>query len=395
MATRKKARRKSTRETERKKKKRASARDPSPRKKKAKAKQKPAVKSRAKKPAPAKVKKSRAAEETKKRRGRSHPPIPSAPVQSKRRETPSRWYLDLGKREAREMFPDEGDSEQQAQAYDFRVQTVARKRALEVDYLRNAVKKIRPLVTGFEASDGFDLRHPERWTKQQADKVRAFSQELGSILSQSHVIARPRSKQSREALEVFTGQRFKGQKGWIVHVPKPDETTVRVKGGKVEISRAVRGAQVLDRFYLFEEIFGIKPDTWDDILEMTRILIGKKRYRDSYLYDEDYASTVRKMPDGFYTLWVETQGDTGAPVRRELLLDNLTFYEQAYGNKNSDTWKGGGFEEVILGFHWQGLDGSKAMQRRMQLVAQRLRAEKERKLERARHRRKVTRRASL
>lgn len=292
------------------------------------------------------------------------------------------------------MFPDEGTDEQRVLAADFRLNTVAKKRALELDYLRTAVKRLRRVVEGFESDDGYNLRHPEFWTKQQADRVRAFSQELGAIMSQPHKIVRPRSKRSAVSLEVFTGQRFKRQKAWIVHVPAAEESTVKITSdGKVEVKRKVRGGEVVDRFYLFEEIFGQRPETWEEIVEMTRILVGEKKYRDSHLYDEDYAPMVRVMPKGLYTLWVETQGDTDAPVKRELLIRRLREFQDTYGNALSDTWKGGGFEDVILGFHWQGTNRDTAMAKRQALVAERNAAARERRLQRQARRRLITRRA--
>lgn len=373
-----------------------------------------ASKKRRGKSAPKKHKQSRSRESESKRQRRPRapskptrakaPPVPRReapllPVHARRRiaraiRGPQKWFRDIGRREAESMFPDEGTDEQRVQAADFRLNVIAKKRALELDYLRQAVKRLRPLVKGFEAGDGYDLHHPEYWTKQQADRVRAFSQELGAILSQPHKIVRPRSKRTAVSLEVFTGQRFKGQKAWVVHVPKAEETTVKVtSAGKVEVVRKVRGGEVVDRFYLFEEIFGRKPETWEEIVEMTRIMTGLKKYKESFLYDEDQAEFVRVMPKGLYTLWVETQGDTDAPVKRELLIRRLQEYEQTYGNARSDLWKGGGFDEVILGFHWQGTNRDAAMVRRQQLVAERNAAARERRLTRQARRRKITRRA--
>lgn len=330
---------------------------------------------------------------------------PSAPVPTSRERTPAarrevsripqRWYRETGRREAESMFPDEGNDEQRVQAADFRLNVIAKKRALELDYLRTSVKRLRKIVEGFAAEDGYDLRHPEFWTKQQADRVRAFSHEVGSIMSQPHKLVRPRSKRSTVSLEVFTGQRFKKQKAWIVHVPAAEESTVKItSSGKVEVVRKVRGGEVVDRFYLFEEIFGRRPETWDEIVEMTRILVGEKKYRQSYLYDPDYAESVRVMPKGLYTLWVETQGDTDAPVKRELLIRRLREFQDTYGNAMSSTWKGGGFEDVILGFHWQGTNRDAAMAKRQRLVAERNAAARERRLQRQARRRFITRRAT-
>lgn len=310
---------------------------------------------------------------------------------------PQRWYTDTGREQAEakalERLPTATDEAREALRDD--LQAIAR--ADEKLYLRESVKKLRRMFDGFGA-EHYDLRHPELWTRAQVTKVKEFYGTVAQVFSQPHVtLVTPRSRRSRIALESFTGQRYKNQRAFAVALPSAD-STVSVRDGVVEILRKVHRGKLVDQFFLFEEVFGIRPEGWRDIIEMTQIMVGttlKERmakYRKSYLFDADQEVTLRDMPEGFYTIWSEVNGDIGIPVRKQFLARQMREWFEAYGQEASATYHEG-FDEVILGFHYQSTirTDKDALRRKAELDSDRRTKQAERRKEWRARRRRVRR----
>lgn len=67
------------------------------------------------------------------------------------------------------------------------------------------IEGLRNLVTGFEKSDGFDLRKPEKWTAAQRRKIRVAFKRLEILQAQPKRIVRAKGSNLRKLQEAFHG----------------------------------------------------------------------------------------------------------------------------------------------------------------------------------------------
>lgn len=212
-------------------------------------------------------------------------------------------------------------------------------RAKKFDYLNRTVKDLRKFFAGFDARDGYDLRHPERLSAQRVKAITQYGGHLHSMMATPHVrVSKPRSKKKQAALESFTGQRYSGTKKPRAYVISVDneaaqlDTKVSVtKSGQVRIERQVGKAHLVDQYYLFADN-GFPPSSFrsfDDVLKASRHLVKKV------------------LPPGFYTLWSAKHGSIWIPMDRDDILRNL--------NKNTgESNEREGFPNDLLGFKFQG-----------------------------------------
>jgi hypothetical protein len=257
---------------------------------------------------------------------------------SARAARPANWFLDLGAERARELSrraPVPWTPE--------RISHYKRlKRLSEADYLTRAVlgekdpitgKRsggLRDYIKGFEASDGYDMRHPERLTARHAAEIRKYGSYLHTLQSQPYVKVAPRNAKEKRALQERTGQYLKRQKRFVYHVERPGSTKVTFKKGVLEERERVSGAEIVRQYYFFRDFNnGRQPKTFRAMVNITE----KKM--------------LPAMPDRYYTFWTDLHGAIGAPFPRKTLLRELQRYENQYGGHK-------GFAEGLLGFVFQG-----------------------------------------
>lgn len=252
---------------------------------------------------------------TRKKTSKSSPPRPSK--KSSRIATPRRgstgpaaWYIDIRDRIARQA---------------------------ELDYLIRTTRDLRKVLTGFKASDGYDLHHPERWSWQRVHQVKKFGGYVHSLMATPHkLVYALGSKKRRIALGKFTGQAMLGKhqhRAYVVHDEHPDTIDVSItRDGQVEIIRDLPGVRSVVRTYLFVD-YGFDPRkfvSFDDHIKAIRYMLKKKI-----------------LPDGYYQFWGESHGVIGLPMERDDLILNLNDYGARYSSKR-------GFPEVIIGLRFQG-----------------------------------------
>lgn len=128
-------------------------------------------------------------------------------------------------------------------------------RERDVLQAKERAKELRQYVEGYEASDGYDLRRPKRFSKKQRARIVRDWQKLVPVLARPHVKARPRQTHEREDIKTlaeFAGLKSlpKGIKAIPVVTFAGDRVKTRVR---IDASGEVvkhRGA-ARERYYLF------------------------------------------------------------------------------------------------------------------------------------------------
>lgn len=223
------------------------------------------------------------------------------------------------------------------------------KQARERD-LREKLRTVRRLFSGFEASDGYDGRYPRNWSMQRRRSVERFAYQANTLLSTPGLLIKPRSQRERDALEKHTGQLHPRQIRFVVHVPAPQKMRVRfvrdrarvpfmgaaalrLKTLRVETVEKVTGGEMYTRDYLFREILGYQPVVWEDfIYALIRLL--------PYLPD--------RTPSGeeaTYTLLSQPHGPISSPVLKSLLLEEMQRWAEEYADD---------FPGLLVGVRYQG-----------------------------------------
>lgn len=294
-------------------------------------------------------------------------------------DTPAKWYRYYIEKER--VFDEEGDPLEASQ-FD-------RKRLLEMDYLRESIKLLRRFVDGFEAKDGYDLNQLVHIPDSRLKKVREYAPLIREEIAQAHIVVRPRSKASREAIERHTGQvGIPRRKAYAVFTDQPENTRVKIVPAKrkvkdkrgrtravvqtnVEISHKVQGGKVTDRFFYFEE----PPTSFDDIILQTRKML-------------------RFMPKGYYVLVTSTHGNIAAPIHKNRLLqqlhDRFLVYDKVPSRKGVKDDRG--LAEVVIGYKLIAFTEDGAVREYNERLSRREIAEAERRRIRAQQRRKALRR---
>lgn len=206
----------------------------------------------------------------------------------------------------------------------------SRKKPLSATRLRDyreGVKLLRRLTNDFRAEDGYDLRKIKGFSSSKLSRITRLAADARSIVSAPAVRFIPRKRSSVSAVRKHTGQRLPKQKVWYVPTPKPDQTKVEIKRGKLQTARQVRGGKVYDRYFYFPR----RPKSFDDVIEMTEEMLPD-------------------MPKGFYLLMQSRYGFIGGGSDRDQLLTYLNSWFAVYDKMT-------GHEELgatILGFRWTG-----------------------------------------
>lgn len=262
----------------------------------------------------------------------------------------SRWYLDTGKEQARELLRKGSLTDGSLGSY------LADKRARQHVYLRETVKDLRRYFTGFGASDGYLLRDLKSWSYQRAEQVRRYGSHLHHLQSQKHVRAVPKSKSENNALAEFTGQHYMGSKrprAYVVPVDHPDRTDIKYnkKQNKIEIVENFKGGRTVQQFYLFRD-YGFDFYTWSQLISVIRKMITDKyktittkvtRRGITKTHKEKVLVSLAIMPPGFYTLWSAQYGTIFEPMERDEIIMNLEYRFKQYDEN---------FAQDLLGFRY-------------------------------------------
>jgi hypothetical protein len=167
---------------------------------------------------------------------------------------------------------------------------------------------------------------------------------------------------------------------------KPDATRVKIvpsvrkvrdKRGRVrevvqarvEITRQVKGAEIAERYFYFDE----PPTSFDDIIAQTRKML-------------------RDMPKGWYVLMTSTHGNIAAPMRKEQLISRLNERFLVYDKLPTRGHKDDrGLAEVVVGYKLVSFTEAGAHKEYRERLSRREIAARERKALRAAQRRRALR----
>jgi hypothetical protein len=190
---------------------------------------------------------------------------------------------------------------------------------------------LRDYFTGFDASDGYDMRHIESLSAARARSIRNYAAYLHNLQAAPYIKVSPKSSAMRRALQDRTGQNLPRQKRYVYHTDKPGTTRVAYKAGELrETQRLPSGVELIQKYYFFRDYNGGRqPKTFRAMVTITRDRM------------------MKKMPNVYYTFWTDLHGSIGAPFPKSSLLRELERYEAQYGTHK-------GFAEGLLGFVFQG-----------------------------------------
>lgn len=201
-------------------------------------------------------------------------------------------------------------------------------RAEQVLRDREAIEKLREHIAGYEASEGYDLRKIPAMPYSRRRALRAKYARVKRLLDQPYVqIVEPKTPGERRKLREFTGQRFRGQKDFIVHRPSKD-SRVTFRDGQLHVTTKLPGEVVYEeRFFMFKR----RPKSQDEMIGALRRM-------------------MRQMPeDGSYEILTDTYGGVGDIVDKGQLEDKLTTYLTGYDNPKYGTAR---FLNRVIGVRW-------------------------------------------
>lgn len=178
--------------------------------------------------------------------------------------------------------------------------------------LKHALDVIRRHVKGYEGGDGYRLADVARFSKVRQRALLKKSALIKELLASPHDIIRPKNDRDKRAIRPFARKQLRGARHYIVHKPD-DGSQVRLEKGRVHITRK-RGRVEFDSIYF---MFPHSPYDEDDAVEMIEDMLPD-------------------MPDGYYILQTGAHGDTGEPVHRDKILDQMRAYMNAYQNVNAE-----------------------------------------------------------
>ena len=184
----------------------------------------------------------------------------------------------------------------------------------------NAVKRMRSHVSGFDPSDGFDIRKAHDWTPSQKRQITRYADMYAQATAESVHIYRPRNKKNLKiALKSRGLEKFKNLKVAFIPVPpkynhetdalEPVTPKIKIsKGGKLSVKVKDHSSE---RTYLLRENFGITRDDFindpysaaEKILKETdytyyNIIAGEHEYGrglPKILSEENILKEVEKM----------------------------------------------------------------------------------------------------
>lgn len=236
--------------------------------------------------------------------------------------------------------------------------------------LREALVLLRQHIHGYSASDDYSLSQLDQFDSKKRRRILRRAAKLKELTAVPHDTIKARTRKERKNLHLFTKQRIRNAKHYIVHKPA-NNFKVRLHHGNIEIDGRFAGSVITrSAFYLFPR----RPKYPKELVEMARRLL-------------------RDMRPGFYTVLTAAHGDTGEPFERDQLINRLNEYLAAYevdaeGNPT-------GFSEALVGFRWMSTTLKGAVVQRRTIDARRQRQktynEKQRKKALQQEREKIAR----
>lgn len=159
------------------------------------------------------------------------------------------------------------------------------------------------------------------------------------------------------------------QTGWKVETVRAFGRTVRVRvpvyedGLRVELQRQVKGGQVTERNYIFQEILG-----WQPGLEVEPTIAGAKLLGIPVDPWEQMVFALKELIDHIlpalspsgqepsYSLLTHTHGPIGQPVPLSGLLEEARRYSRTYGVNRETGERDPSFADTIIGVRYMGTE---------------------------------------
>ncbi len=198
----------------------------------------------------------------------------------------------------------------------------------------------RRIYKGLGASEGYDLRHIERWSAAKLATARNRIQSLNTLVNQPFTILIPRTKKQRLEAQKFTKQDLPYQKEMIVPVQDPKRDKAVFRGGKLAIERTMpKGSKSILQRFLFRDYVSADdmPFTFLDMRKVTEIMLPDMPIQ-------------HYKRDVYYTLITTQYGPIGESFLHEDILNGLAKYHLEYGTGNQHQR----FAEQIIGFQAVG-----------------------------------------
>lgn len=182
--------------------------------------------------------------------------------------------------------------------------------------LRDSLVDVRRFFKGYEAKDGYSLKHGSlsRLTGAKLHRLKEDAKQLHREMSQPHLIVRPRTVESKRALATHTRVKpDKRRKAYVVHVTDPKHTTVSVekrkpKKGRKRPARVKEVLQVEDvkrvnRYYYFAD-YGPVPQSMEEIYKLVDVMMPD-------------------LPKGHYAFMSRNYGNISMSMDRNRLLREI------------------------------------------------------------------------
>jgi hypothetical protein len=200
---------------------------------------------------------------------------------------------------------------------------------------------IRRIYTKFDAKNGFDLRHIERWSSARLKSARSHIQKLNTLTGRPFAIVIPRTTKQRKAAQKFTGQDLARQKEYIVTVQDPKRDKVVFRNNQVAVERTFpKGSKTIKQRFLFSDYLQAgesQPTSFLRMREVTMRMLPDmpENYRGEWVY---------------YTLLTVQYGPVGESVPKQDVLTLLRNYHERYDPAGQHK----GFAETVIGFQMVG-----------------------------------------
>lgn len=228
-----------------------------------------------------------------------------------------------------------------------------RKRVRE--YIVSTVRDLRKFYTGFDASDGYDLRYPNAVSAQKINQIKKYGEYLHNLQSSPYVKVTPRNKTARGVLQEKTGQRLDRQKSYVYHVDTGRQMKISIRDGILTERDVVSPDLVVTVKHFYFRAFN-----FDQVpLTMAGLFSIYEKYMEP------------AMPEGMYSMITDQHGRIDAPVNKKFIYDRLQTYFNEYSTKS-------GFAEAILGFQIYTTGMSEAAAEYVERTNRRLRAQQQR-----------------
>lgn len=82
-----------------------------------------------------------------------------------------------------------------------------------------AVKAMRPYVSGFEAADGFNLSHADKWTPAQKGLITKYFNEFRELTARNHYVFRGRNPENMAKAKAYANQAPEMKRFKVAFVP--------------------------------------------------------------------------------------------------------------------------------------------------------------------------------